>query len=392
VGGFAAQVAGRLRRAQAVGKVRLHAVCEPDHVTHAAAIETLRRDGVVVHDSYDALLREPIDAVWLPVPIYLHRAFTEQALAAGKVVICEKPAAGCVDDVDAMIAARDTANGRVAVGFDHLYLQSTCDLKRRLVDGEIGRVSRVTVMGCWPRGKAYYARAGWAGGLKREGAWVLDSPANNAMAHPLHLALFLMGRTLRESAEPLVLDAELYRVNPIENYDTCALRIVTGDGVSILVLLTHACGSTIGPRIVLHGSRGMASWSYNDTDTFMIDGVPYAYRLPAEIDNRQIDWLTQWMSGELNDGLVATLENARAHAVVVSGASQASPIHTIDDSHIVSGGSADDPVLQISNIEKIFGDCVMQFQLPGESGKVPWAKPASRIDLRGYQYFEGPAQ
>ena len=66
----------------------------------------LKALGVQTARTFEQLLELDIDAVWLPLPIDLHRPFTETALAAGKAVMCEKPAAGSVDDVDAMIAAR----------------------------------------------------------------------------------------------------------------------------------------------------------------------------------------------------------------------------------------------------------------------------------------------
>src|SRR5829696_1805709 len=81
--------------------------------------------------SYAELLDLPIDAVWLPLPIHLHRPYTERALAAGKAVLCEKPAAGCVDDVDAMIAARDASGRGVLIGFQDVYQPCVIQLKRR---------------------------------------------------------------------------------------------------------------------------------------------------------------------------------------------------------------------------------------------------------------------
>ena len=63
---------------------------------------------------FEHLLACDIQAVWLPLPIDLHCPYTKLALAAGTAVLCEKPAAGCVDDVDDMIAAprSSEASGR----------------------------------------------------------------------------------------------------------------------------------------------------------------------------------------------------------------------------------------------------------------------------------------
>src|SRR5260221_649007 len=125
LGGYAAYICDVLSRASAVdpvnGPVRFAAVCEPALKLHAVKAEALRKEGVAVFREYAELLRQPIDAVWLPVPIHLHRRFTEQALAAGKAVLCEKPAAGTVQDVDAMIAARNRSGMPVGMAYETLF-------------------------------------------------------------------------------------------------------------------------------------------------------------------------------------------------------------------------------------------------------------------------------
>lgn len=87
---------------------------------HAALISELKARDVEVYADIDELLDSDIEAVWLPVPIDLQRPFTEKSLARDKAVMCEKPAAGCVEDLDAMIAARDRSGLPMAIGFQHI--------------------------------------------------------------------------------------------------------------------------------------------------------------------------------------------------------------------------------------------------------------------------------
>ena len=249
LGGYAGSLCNVLqtRFAHADRNVRLAAVCEPDQTTHAARIDQLSQSGVRIFSDYQHLLADDVDGVCLPLPIDLHRPFTERACEAGKAVLCEKPAAGTVDDLDAMIAARDRAGVSVAIGFQHIYDDATLQRK-----GQLLARPRATRRPCLPAGRAIRLTIPVTPG---QGSFAAITPGCSTVRRTTRwrttsdLALFLLGPDERSSAHAVSLDAELYRVNPIENYDTSASRIRTDTHAELLVLLTHACRETLDPQI-----------------------------------------------------------------------------------------------------------------------------------------------
>ncbi len=366
---------------------KLIAACDPDLTTNAERADFLRDQGVAVSSSFDELLDSPCHAVWLPLPIHLHRPFTEKALAAGKAVLCEKPAAGCIDDLDAMIAARDRTGLPAAIGFQNIYQPSTHEAKRRLLRGEIGTIKSATVMACWPRDSHYYARNNWAGALKRNGTWVLDSPANNATAHFITLALYLLGQAEALAAIPASVSAELYRANTIENYDTCSMRIITPDGTPLLVLLTHACEQLIGPIVQIHGSKGTLRFENNRFHITTPVGTEQVGE--AGLDLRHVvRGFCDYVRG--GDSIVATLELARTHALVISGASQATAVCTIPESAVRTVRKADGNTIRaLPDIESTFAACIGNQTMLHESGLAGWTRPGGTIHLAGYRHFSG---
>jgi predicted dehydrogenase len=375
--------------------VRVVAVVGHDPQRNAEPIAALRAKGIDIVATLDELLaRTDIQAVWLPVPIHLHRPFTERALAAGKAVICEKPVAGCVDDLDAMIQAQQRYNLPVAIGYQDICQPTTLAAKRLLLAGKIGRIRSATLIGCWPRADAYFNRSDWPGKLRVGETWVLDSPANNALAHYINLVLFLLGSADDRSAEPLSIEAELYRVNPIENYDTCGLRVAMPDDVSFTALLTHACERTVGPIIRINGDAG--SLSYSAAAMVFRDASGQVTQTLPRLDNQA--WcehysrrIARYVRGIADDSsAIATLQTSRPHLVVTNGASEAAVVHDVDASVVrVVTNDKGHRLTTIVGIEDLFEKCIAKHCLPHESGLASWTVPAGRADLRNYASFAG---
>lgn len=391
--GFAAAAANYVRRygGEAQPRLRLSSVCDPAWQQHADRVGELREDGVEVLARLEQMLcLRDIAGVWLPVPIDLHRPFTEQALAQGKHVLCEKPAAGCIDDVDAMIAARDASGLSVLLGFQDAYDPTTAQLKRLILDGCIGQITHATLHACRPRGSWYFTRSEWAGRIHRDGRWVLDSPANNAVAHFINLILVLLGPSFHESATPVDIEAELYRAASIENYDTISARATLAGGAEFLILLTHACERETEPIMRIHGEDGLIECESTHWRIVTKTGEKLLRR--TRRDDLYGHMMDAWSRAMTNrpdpDCIVATLENARQHTLVTCGASEATDVIEVDEDATYSvSGRHGDPVVAIRDIESAFEYCAANNKMLHESRRLTFTKPAGRFDLRDYKRF-----
>ncbi|MHB0875357.1 MAG: Gfo/Idh/MocA family protein [Anaerolineae bacterium] len=115
----------------------LVAVCD----TNAArAAELAGKHGVTACASVDELLRQPLDAVVIAVPDFLHYGPVMAALGAGKHVLVEKPLTTDVAEGE-RIAAKVAETGlRLMVNYSNRWISSYTQTKQAIANGQIGEV------------------------------------------------------------------------------------------------------------------------------------------------------------------------------------------------------------------------------------------------------------
>ena len=96
------------------------------------------------HGTYEALLADPeIDVIYNPLPNHLHAEWTIKALQAGKHVLCEKPLALNVEEVDAMQSAARQYGRVVAEAFMYRHHPQTLKVQEIVKSGSLGTVKLV---------------------------------------------------------------------------------------------------------------------------------------------------------------------------------------------------------------------------------------------------------
>jgi hypothetical protein len=226
-------------------------------------------------------------------------------------------------------------------------------------------------------------------------AWVLDTPANNAMAHFLHNALFLLGPAMDRSAMPVEVQGELYRALQIESADTAACRLRTDAGADVLFLASHATELGIDPRfrlecddavitcgehsrdIVARTNAGEAR-SYGDPDS-----TSQFQKLFVAID---LAHASRGAARETDTAVACGPEAAMAQTLAVNGLHESAP--TIVNFPAASVCRPEADRFAVRGLREQLLDLYRFWQLPSEAG-YDWASAGRVVDLREYTHFPG---
>jgi xylose dehydrogenase (NAD/NADP) len=153
-----------------------------------AAENTLPR----AYGSYEALLADPdVDIVYIGLPNGLHAEWTIKALQAGKHVLCEKPFALTLADVDAMHAAAQTAQRVLAEAFMYRHHPQIRRAKEMVEAGAIGTPRYLHASFSFFMDRAYNVR--WDPAIGGGALWDVG-------CYPMSLARFFFGAPERVEA------------------------------------------------------------------------------------------------------------------------------------------------------------------------------------------------
>jgi UDP-N-acetylglucosamine 3-dehydrogenase len=135
---------------EAVPGVELAAIADPDEAAVARAAAGRRAHRYT--DPERMLAEETLDLVSIVAPTSLHLPVTLAALRAGAHVLVEKPIAATRSEAVEMMDAAADAGRMLTVGHIERFNPAIRELRRRLADGELGRIFQVkaTRLGPFP--------------------------------------------------------------------------------------------------------------------------------------------------------------------------------------------------------------------------------------------------
>ena len=253
----------------------------------------LRDMGVPLYASMEDFYREKTaDLAIITTPIHLHTRQILCALENGSNVMCEKPLSGVSAD-EQLIAVKSEETGKfVIIGYQWSYSQAITDLKEDIMQGLYGAPLFLKSLILWPRGNSYFTRGtGWAG--KRtlaDGTVVNDSVASNATAHYIHNMLYVTGGAVGKSSEVVSLQADLVRLNKIENFDTLTARMELDNGAKAIYIASHATRDNVDPVLEYRFEKGTVTYGNGQTDIIgtFADGTVKNYGDPYLNTNNKV--------------------------------------------------------------------------------------------------------
>lgn len=352
-------------------------------------VEEIKKRKIPAYSDLESFYREhKADLAVLSSPIHLHVPQSLTAISNGSHVLCEKPLCATIQEAAILTEAARKSGKLVSIGYQWSFSEPVQALKNDIMKGLFGAPISLKTLVLWPRRETYYKRNNWAGAMKNSsGKWILDSPINNATAHYLHNMFYVIGAETDASASPVSVEAELYRANKIQNFDSSALRCHTDKGVEILFYSAHPVPASIGPVLNYRFEKGVV-YGCNDFTARFTDGTIKKYGTPHTASDGKF-WQTveSIRSGTLKN--LCGTETASAQTLCINGAQDSMPdiVSFPEDIITIQSLENGDKLTWVKGLDSLLVQCFDLGILPSEHGNIPWSKKGKKINLRDYKSY-----
>jgi UDP-N-acetyl-2-amino-2-deoxyglucuronate dehydrogenase len=232
------------RAASAIPNVQIAAIygTNPQTVTSLAAEHKAKP----YQDFAAFVAHKPMHLVILGTPSGLHAKQGIAAAQHGLHVLTEKPLDISTKNADALIAAAEKANVKLAVIFQDRLKPNIQRLKLWLDRALLGKPLLVDARVKWYRPPDYYSTTKWRGTFALDGGGALINQA----IHTVDLLLYLLGDVARVQARTATV------LHKIEAEDTAVATLEFASGAVGTLLATTAAYPGYPRRIEITGTEG----------------------------------------------------------------------------------------------------------------------------------------
>ncbi len=392
VGGWGASHVRSILAVGEMGWCRWVGACDRDAARFGQWQAELDRYGVRRFDDVDRMLGElqgQADLIGIAVGIGYHAELSIRCMEAGYHVICEKPPAATIQEVNAMTAAAERCGKRCIIHFQGCWSGSFLRLRKLICRGELGRIRAVRAAGRWLRADTYYGRNAWAGKMRDQGRWVLDGTINNPFSHLVNAALHLASADPDRPAMPKRVRAELYHCRDIGGEDTSCLAIETEAGVMIETFFTVCSEQPLKPvRLRVIGEKGTADVADDRITVKFVGGGQKVIGQDGRDARRSVyeDTCRFLVAGE--PPVRCPVANTRGFVLAINGAFEsAGGTRAVPQRFVRCEPYEESVVYRLRGVDEL----IERGFEGGESFSglgAPWAASTDWFDLAGYQRFE----
>ena len=199
--------------------------------------------------------------------------------------------------------------------------------------------------------------------------------------------LFLAGNQQATLANPVSVQAELYRANQIESEDTSAIRIQTEEGIEVLSWLTLASAETIDPVTVIETQH--ATIKLINLEQVEINWHNGRKDFRDNYKENRIEMIEHLCRNLRNDEpLIGELIHLRPFTLCVNAAfDSVASIHTIPESDLDFVTVRDtETQVAIKDMGSILKQAYESNGLFSEIG-IPWACESEVFKMEAYTHF-----
>ena len=230
----------------------------------------------VAESAEELITADDVDVVHICTPNHLHFPLAEQALHAGKHVVCEKPLATTAADAQRLAELAANTNVVTAVPFVYRFYPTVREARTRIANGEAGRL--------WLLHGSYLQD--WLAG-STDSNWRVDPALGGASrafsdigVHWCDLMEFVTGHRI---VRLIASTARAFDERPTGDR---AGAVATEDGATVLFQTDQGASGSVVVSQVSPGRKNRLAFSF--------DGTTASYRFDAEVpDTLQIGGRTE---------------------------------------------------------------------------------------------------